>query len=198
MSDQVDVETVPVESSEASAKSRLGWLLHSTRGWLILLVLLVLAGIIVGVSYAAFTSTSANAGNVVAAGSLIIDDDLDNGAILVVEGLAPGETATGTVTISNVGESSGDFTLSQTGYTSTPGLNGGDLGTVLQLEITEDATTVVYSGLFSALSTVDLGNWAAGDDHTYVFEVTFPSGANDNSYQGSQVTTTYVWDAVAG
>src|SRR4051812_34614997 len=160
MSDQVELDGA-VEPEDASAKQRMGWLLHNTRAWLIVLVLIVVAGIVVGVSYAAFTSSSANAGNVVAAGSLSIDNDLDNAAILNVTGLTPGGTETGTVTISNVGESAGDFRLSQTALTDTPGPNGGSLSTVLQLVITMDGgATPIYSGLFSGLTTVDLGSWA--------------------------------------
>jgi hypothetical protein len=182
MSDQIELDDAAVEEEDASAKSRMAWLLHNTRAWLIVLVLLIVAGVVVAVSYAAFTSTSANAGNVVAAGSLIIDDDIDNGAILV--------------TISNVGESAGDFTLGQTDVVDTPGANGGNLSSVLELVVTMDGATV-YDGLFSALSNVDLGEWQGGESHSFEFIVTLPSAADD-TVQGSQVTTTYVWDAVAG
>jgi hypothetical protein len=134
----------------------------------------------------------------VATGSLAIDDDLDNGAILTVAGMVPGDTAPGAVTISNVGESAGDFTLGQTDLVDTPGPSGGNLSSVLQLQVKMDGTTVVYDGLFSGLSSVDLGSWEPAESHTFDFVVTFPEGDDDDQYQQSQVTTTYIWNAVSG
>jgi hypothetical protein len=197
VSDDVQVE---VEVDEgATAKERVSWLAHNTRIWLIVLVLLVLAGIVVATSYAAFTSSSANAGNIVATGSLIIDDDVENGAFLLVDGLVPGDSATGSVTISNVGESTGDFTLTQQDLVDVPGPNGGNLSEVLLLRVVMDPDGVpltLYDGAFNALTTLDLGSWEGGESHSFDFVVTFPEGTDDDRYQQSEVSVTYVWDAV--
>src|SRR3954454_1794093 len=73
-----------------------------------LIIALVLIGVAVGVAVfttAAFTTSSANAGNLVAAGTLAVDSG--SSAILKAEHLVPGESRPGTVSVSNTGSVSG-------------------------------------------------------------------------------------------
>jgi hypothetical protein len=193
---------VASSESKVSARERSLWILRNSRILLLALVLLVIAGILVSVSFAAFTSSSANAGNMFTAGSLS-QANSDNGAILTADGMVPGDVVEGSVTVENTGESDGAFALSSSNPTDTAGPNDGELSTVLQLEIVE-GSDVIYSGDFDAMTPVDLGTWDGGEAHTFDFTVTFPDGGEpespttgDNAYQGSSTSVTYTWDATS-
>ena len=77
------------------------------------LFVLSLAAMMAVASGASFTSTSANAGNIVTAGNLTHSNSKAPGAILNVSGLKPGESQNGTVDITNTGDVDGVFTLSK-------------------------------------------------------------------------------------
>jgi hypothetical protein len=169
-----------------------------------LFVLLLAAMMAVG-SGASFTSTSANAGNVVAAGVMSIDDDKDGGAILDVDDLVPGvaHAQTGSVTITNTGDADGVFTLSKNNVVDEDGVN--KLSEKVDLVIT-DATSgaQVYSGKLASMGNRPAGTIARGGSHTYDFTVTFPDGgkpanalSGDNLYQGDELTVDFVWEAVS-
>ena len=66
--------------------------------------MIIIAGLIVAFSFSLFGSSSANPGNTVASGVMTIDNDKEGAAILEVEGLLPGESGEGTVSITNVGD----------------------------------------------------------------------------------------------
>ena len=97
----------------------------------------------------------------------------------------------GTVTVTNVGESDGDFTLTASNIVDAPAEP--PLSSQLTLVIS-DGTTEVYNGPIANITTEDLGNWAADETHTYTFEVTFASSAG-NAYQGGQTTLDFTWTA---
>src|SRR5271170_2428414 len=86
-----------------------------------LIVAVLLIAIALGVALfakASFTTSSANAGNMVAAGTLSVDSG--NSAILVASGMVPGESRDGTVSVSNTGSASGNFSLTTTNLKDTP------------------------------------------------------------------------------
>jgi hypothetical protein len=126
-------------------------------------------------------------------------------AILVVGAIRPGTTATGTVTITNTGDTGGILTLSKGDVVDTPGPNGGRLSDVLDLVVSETtgAPAVVYAGRASAMGPVQLGAMPAGAARTFAFAVTLPDGgipasatSGDNLFLGSQLTVRYDWTAV--
>jgi hypothetical protein len=124
----------------------------------------------------------------------LIGSPLAGAAILRTSDLAPGRARSGEITVTNVGDESGDFTLGATGL--------GDLGAPLssQLDLAvEDVTpgrapTIVYAGKLSGLSTVGLGSMAQGETHRYRFTVGLPSGVDD-SFQGATSAVTFLWTA---
>ena len=136
--------------------------LVARRGWLLLVLLLLVLGC-VGATFsgADVTSTGANPGVVFTAGNLRHTNNRANRAILTSTRLVPGGTATGTVTIRNTGDIDGDFSLSSSDIVDTPGSNGGRLSGVLTLAI--DGTTApaytVYNGPLTAMPTLALGTW---------------------------------------
>src|SRR4051794_7218110 len=79
------------------------------------LCVLMLASLMAVASGASFTSTSANAGNIVATGVMSHSNSKAGVAILDVHGLVPNHSDSGTVTLTNTGDADGVFTLSKSG-----------------------------------------------------------------------------------
>ena len=121
----------------------------------------------------------------------------DGGALLVAQGLRPGDTRAGEVTVINAGDTAGAFTLAQADRLDSP-TAAGPLSGVLDLTVT-DLTTgrALYVGKLGAMPGVALGDFAQGDAHRYRFAVSFPVGAPafDNQFQVASTTVGYVWSA---
>ena len=106
----------------------------------------MLAATALAASSASFTATSANPGNVFTAGSLIIDNSLNDeannteAAILTMSLMKPGDTKSGSVTIANVGTLAGNFTLSKSRTAGSAAF-----GDELHLVITDGASPL-YDG----------------------------------------------------
>lgn len=168
-----------------------------------LVAALVLASAFLVGSGAIFTSTSANPANVFTAGILTQDNSNDGAAILTAGLMKPGDVRTGSVTITNKGDISGDFKLAMSKVGSSVGSNGGDLYEALRLEVSSGAT-IVYSGdLADFVGTRAAGTIASEASSTYTFTVTFPDTGTpasdtteDNAYQGSSTTVEFEWTAV--
>jgi hypothetical protein len=130
-----------------------------------------------------------------ATGPLVATDG--NGAVLVAQGLRPGDGRAGEVTVVNAGDTSGELTLSQADRVDSP-TQGGPLSAVLDLTVA-DLTTgrTVFAGKLAVLQNVALGAFAQGDSHRYRFVVSFPAGvpAVDNRFQVASTSVSYVWSA---
>ena len=133
----------------------------------------------------------------------IVANDLEGGAVLHADALAPGETTTGEVTIRNAGDAPGAFTLSPSAALDTGAPLAGPLSAVLDLTVTDVSGAVpatVFAGKLGALPKVALGTFPAGAAHRYRFELTYPAGIPaeiDNAYQGASASIQFDWDAVA-
>lgn len=169
----------------------------------ILFALLLAAMMAVG-SGANFNTTSANPGNVVTAGNLDHTNSKDDDPILTVDKLKPGESRSGTVSITNTGDIDGVFSVARTILTDTTGAltPSNPFAAHLNLKIVDDAnpTTVYYDDLLSAMNTAQTaGQINAGATRTYRFTVRFndggPNGA-DNAFKSAQVTARFNWEGV--
>jgi hypothetical protein len=130
-----------------------------------------------------------------ATGPLVATDG--NGAVLVAEGLRPGDSRAGEVTVVNAGDTSGALTLSQADRVDSP-TQAGPLSAVLDLSVADlTSGRTVFAGKLGAMQPVALGAFAQGDSHRYRFVVTFPAGAPavDNQFQAASTTVSYVWSA---
>jgi hypothetical protein len=118
-------------------------------------------------------------------------------AVLVARDLVPGGAQAGEVTVTNVGDAAGGFSLSASDLADA----GAPLSGVLDLAVDDlTAARVVYSGPLNGLSSVALGTLAQGEAHRYRFTVRYPGGrsdALDNPYQGASSQVTFVWSATA-
>lgn len=162
---------------------------------------LVLIG--VGMSSAAFTSSSVNPTNVVTAGNLRHTNTRANAAVLTAADMAPGDTEQGTLGIRNTGDVNGDFTLRATDLVDTPGPNGGAFSEVLRLRVerTTAPASTLYDGLLRDLPVLSLGTWYPNQLVNFRFTVTFPDAGpapspttGDNAYKRSRTSVTFVWD----
>lgn len=186
-------------TAEVEVSERVRWLRRNMATWLLAVVLLVVA-LVVGTTWTlgVFTSASVNARNVVSAGSMSQVNSADNEAIMGAVDMVPGNQVTGVVSIQNAGDARGDFVLTADDVHDTPGSGGGKLSGRLQLQVFEgNVEKSIYTGLLVDLD-VDLGTWKPDEERSYRFVVTLPGGSSGagNSYQGSRVTATFVWDAV--
>jgi hypothetical protein len=170
------------------------------------LAILVVAGSVAMFSGAIFNYKTANPANVFTAGNLHHTNSADAAAILTATNMKPGDTANGSVTITNDGTLDGTFSLLGTVVTDTAP-NGGHLSDVLALVVKQDGTQI-YSGLaknFATGSALTLtpNPWPVAGAHTFAFTVTFPDGGTpadnthgDNVYKQSSLSISYAWTEV--
>jgi hypothetical protein len=119
-----------------------------------------------------------------ATGPLVATDG--SGAVLVADGLRPGDSRVGEVTVVNAGDTSGALALSQADRIDSP-TPAGPLSAVLDLTVVDlTAGRTVFAGKLAALQNVALGGFAQGDSHRYRFVVTFPGGGPRHSTTSSR------------
>ena len=173
-----------------------------------LAVLVAATGVVLG-SGASFTASTANPSNTFSAGTLTMSNSKNAAAILSASGLKPGAAAsTGTVDIQNTGTLAGDFTLRRSALTNTDATN--PLAAKLNLVVKDcgewpapatpepcndgDDTTVLSSTVAGMSGNTALGNYSAGEKHTYEFSVGLDASATD-VYQNGGSTAEFTWDA---
>jgi spore coat-associated protein N len=173
------------------------------------LFVLMLAAMMAVASGASFTSTSANVGNIVTAGTLTHDNVASgpNNTILTVDNLMPGDDAQGTVTLTNTGDGDGILTLDKSNLVNTPATPAfsAKLDLVVQ-DVTNPGSPVIkYDGKLGAMGQItNLGPIAPGASKTYQFIVEFPDGGvpasattGDNRYKNASTTVDYNWEMVS-
>jgi hypothetical protein len=155
-----------------------------------LALLLAATGVALG-SGASFTSASVNPSNTFSSGTLTQSNSKAGAAVLTASNMKPGDTKSGTVTITNTGTLGGAFSVVESGVDS------GFTTTKLQLKIADTTTgTDVYSGPLGGLGTKSLGDWAKNEAHAYKFTITFPETNTDqNADQNKSATATFTWNA---
>ena len=170
------------------------------------LFVLMLAAMMAVASGASFTSTSANPGNIVTAGTLSHSNSKADTMILNVQDLMPGHSADGTVTIGNTGDGDGEFTLTKDNLVDVPANPKFSSKLTLVIDDVTDpnAPANIYDGPLSALPATDMGDIAAGANRTYRFSVEFvdggkPSGPNtgDNRFKNASTTVDFNWESVS-
>jgi hypothetical protein len=152
---------------------------------------LAAVGIAVG-SGATFNSASANPANTFSSGTFEHTNSKDGASIVTGTKMVPGDSETGTVTITNTGDVAGKFSLAETNDSN--GFSAGSLD--LTIEDVTGTPDEVYDGDLGGVPSTDLGTFAAGEARTYKFTVTLDQTAG-NSDQGKSATADYEWTAVS-
>ena len=134
-----------------------------------------------------------------ATGAAELTKAVSGDAVLRTGPMRPGQRVSGTVTVTNGGDATGAFQLSQSDVLDTPGPDGGRLSTMVRLTV-EDRTAGrrVYQGRLGAMAAYPLGYLRAGERRTYGFTVEFPASVSRNTFTGSQAETTFDWTVKTG
>src|SRR5215207_4121015 len=128
-------------------------------------------------------------------GTLSLQNSLAGQAVFEVEGLAPGHSESGMVTLSNAGTLAGDLSLAAGDVSDTPGPGGGPLSAQLQLSVRDvGAGTTVYSGSLIGMGTLALGSLGPGVAKVYELTASLPASA-DESVAGASMRVSYTWTA---
>jgi hypothetical protein len=130
-------------------------------------------------------------------GTLSLQNSLDGQAVFSAENIGPGDSAVGSVTVSNAGTVAGALTLSQSASSDTPGPGGAPLSERLDL-VVRDATsgspTTVYSGRLDALGSLALGTLGPGAARVYSFNASLPPSAGE-AVAAASMSVSYRWTA---
>ena len=122
-----------------------------------------------------------------------------NGSAILAGELGPGDSLSGTVTISNIGSAAGPFSLAISHLTDTPGPGGGFFSRQLVLAVDDvtspSAPVAVYHGPLNSLNPTSLGTFAPGASHTYRFVVTWASSTADATMYGSTMSVEFDWSS---
>ena len=145
-------------------------------------------------TFGGFTSATSNPNNSVTAGTLTMTNSAAGSAVVTEtspvnkDNMQPGQSVSGSVTITNSGSLPADLALSISNVA-----NSFPAG-ALNLVITDGATTVYSGAVANTTAPIALGStWAAGASHTYGVTVSVPSAA-DNSAQGKTASFELDWN----
>jgi spore coat-associated protein N len=170
---------------------------NTSRKVLVPLATMLAAGAIAVGSGASFTSTSSNSISAVTAGTLEQTNSKDGAAIFTIPNMKPGDTVTGSLTLTNSGTLPAIFNLKEASATNTFSTDK------LNLKITDTTGTpaVIYNGEFGgmvdnqAYSLKSGTAWTVGEVRSFDFEVTLDLSAPDVD-QAKTAGAAFTWDAV--
>jgi hypothetical protein len=172
-------------------------LTRGTRKWLPLACLAGLAVAANGVLFSgANLATRTSSPIMAASGILKMSNPGAGSAILSASGMKPGDTRSGTLSITNDGSVGGSYQLSANGLTDTP--TNPSLSSTLNLsidDITSGPAQNVYSGTVAGFSQATLGSFTTGQGRTYRFQLSWPSTSANPALQGAQTSVTFAWKA---
>lgn len=170
----------------------------SAAWWLRSLVSLLAAGAILAIALpAAFGSGSRGAGvdpvQVFSSGSLIAPE-ASGGSQLSIDGMAPGQSRSAMIRVSNAGSAAAVFSLTAH-LADRVGPGGASLSDAMTLQVRPAAGGAsLYSGSLAGLGSLDLGRIPAGAERAYRFSVALP-GSVGNEVAGSSLSAAFAWDA---
>lgn len=158
-------------------------------------LLLALTGI------ASAGSRDAELGRLSADGPVTLSATRDGVALLHGERLLPGDSVTGMITLTNLGDKPGTLTLTIDDVLDTPGAFGGRLSSVMRLRL-EDLTSghAPVETALSRTTPLELGTVPGGQSRTYRVTAMFPDSGRppgpalgDNLLKGSRVEMALRW-----
>jgi hypothetical protein len=173
------------------------------RGRLLILLCaaLVLAATVVALAQVGDTP-GARAATVDATGAFEISNSHDGRPIFLASGIAPGDSARGTVTIEDQGSEPVALSLQQEEPLDSPGTGGGLLSESLRLAIVDvshpAAPRPIYEGPLASMPRQPAGELLGGGARTYEFVATLPAigdASAQNAVQGASTSVTYSWIA---
>lgn len=129
----------------------------------------------------------------------VLASSTDGRAILTVDGIKPGQTESGEVSLTNGGASLQRLTLSSATLVDMAGAGGGLLSERLELTVERVAPdpAVLFTGALADLGPLPAGELQARTRGTYRFAVRLPEGgpAVDDAFKGATTSVTWRWQA---
>lgn len=167
-------------------------LLLGSRRWLLLaaLALLSLALGSAMFSGASFSSKSANSAALGAASIKLSSTRPDEAIVESTAGMKPGDSSSGTVSITNLSDLPAPVTL------KAVGLSGAELASAITLKIEDitSGTTKKYEDKLASFSSLSLGSFAVNATRKYRFTLSWPEASNEPSLQGLSTSLTFQWE----
>ena len=190
--------------------------------------LVLVSGVVLQVSSAAFTGSTENAGNSWTAGTVTLTDSRSGSALFQSTAQVPGDTETQCIEVTYTGTATPDAPISLSGaVTSTAGGGDGgdgladDLDVVIDVGTSCDALTDLVGGLLTPVTGATVTNVYTGTLATFddaarntqwtpdpeggsanemrAFRFTVTLGADTpNDAQGDTAGATFTWSATAG
>ena len=163
--------------------------------WRLLLMLIafgVMALVVVsviGFSGAYYTSQSTSPDNAFSAGSVDLRLAV-TGQVVDGAGFAPGETRSGSQTVTNMAHRA-EVTLSASGLAPTD-----PLGTVVNVVVRQTSPSVadpIWSGVLVNLQDVSLGQFASAEARTFEIELAWPANVNPPLLEGAETSFEFEW-----
>jgi len=172
------------------------------RRGLSLILFLLLAGSATAAVLGRSGGPGAEAAVIRAEGSFAFTNSREGTPIFTASGIGPGDSASGTVEITDSGSEAAALTLTQHNLVDTPGGGGGVLSAQLTLRVTDvtapGAPVSVYSGPLASMPPQSAGTLAAGASRTFEFVASLPEAGpatDQNSVQGASTSVGYSWTA---
>lgn len=168
--------------------------------WLVPLFYLALALAVVATALALDDEPRVGARVLAAEGGFGLTNSHDGESIFTASGIAPGESAAGTVELTATGSKPAALTLAKRDLEDTPGLGGGLLSSALTLRVRElgAVPTIVYSGPLATMPLQELDEIEPGAPRRYEFVATLPeagTAVDQNALQGAATSVAYEWTA---
>jgi len=157
---------------------------------LVVLALLALTLRSVDFSGASYVAASANPTNLFTTGTLLHANSRDGSVVITAGDMAPGDSATGTMTLTGSGTLTGVYTLTTSDLSDMP--DSPRLSDALRLTV-EDVTAApqtLFSGPVSSFAGISLGTIASGSSRTYRLTLSYPVGTNQAALQGASMSAT--------
>jgi hypothetical protein len=144
----------------------------------------------------------AKAAAIATSGSFGVSNSADGLPIFSANGIAPGESAQGTVAIEDTGSGPVTLDLRRGALEDVPGLGGALLSGRLRLTVLEltgpSTTRTVYEGPLDSMPDQAVGRLEGGEARTFRFTATLPESGTpsfQNAVQGAATTVAYQWVA---
>jgi hypothetical protein len=148
-------------------------------------MLVIVASCFVATSVATFVVRTQNPGNAFAAGSFTLLNSKDGAYVIDVAGLRPGQSTTGTLTLTNQGDYASGATISKLSITDTPASPALSGALTLMIEDITSTPQTLWNNTMSSFTSLTLTDFAKNAARTYRFTVTFPQAGATPSLQGA-------------
>jgi spore coat-associated protein N len=176
-----------------SASRRALWVRSGLLG-LVVFALLAFTLHSLRLSDASFTTATSNTSNVFIAGTLGHINNQNGRVLITASGLMPGDSRTGTMTLTGTGTIAGEYSLAPSSIVDVPASPAspalsGQLDLVVE-EVVGPTYETIWEGDLTDLEAdpAELGTIAPAAARTYRITLDYPSGTNEAALQGASMT----------